>query len=114
MDCRAAAFLIALSVAACGPSPTPTQEYPGPWTEPSASVLRTLFANQVQGCAEVFQRIYKNSPPEPNIEALVYCTRDGKTWASYKVWPGRGKVMGPDTMFPVTSGIPLPQSGIVD
>ena len=69
-----------------------TEDYPGPWKDPSVgdtssytfnAIVKTLMINDVRGCGFWY---YRPRAYRPN-EYLVYCTRDGKVWVAYRVWP---------------------------
>lgn len=64
----------------------------GTWrTDIQLDLLRALVASNVQGCGDYR---WKQSPTERD-EYAVQCTRDGKTWRTYLVWPNLRKASGP-------------------
>ncbi len=89
------ALVVALS--ACGPAPTMQEMYSGSWQEPTPEVMRTLAANQTEGCGEFYQK----ANTRHQGEFAVACNRmpDGSgspAWVGYLVWTGSGRVEGPD------------------
>jgi hypothetical protein len=80
---------LAVIVIAVGCDTRPrAEEYPGPWKEDSTTptfraIAKTLGTNDVRGCGSFY---YRPRAYRPN-EYLVYCTRDGKVWVAYRVWP---------------------------
>jgi len=66
--------------------------YPGPWKEDfNAPISKALAQNSARGCGE-FK--YRQSSKDKG-EYLVYCTRDGRNWSAYFVWPSIKKITGP-------------------
>jgi hypothetical protein len=77
------------------------EDYPGSWrTDAPASIVRTLASNNVKGCGEFAYRQRANG----SQEYLVYCTRDGTSWAAWLAWTASNKVQGP--YAPDTSLLP--------
>jgi hypothetical protein len=84
---------LAVIVIAVGCDSRPwAEDYPGPWKDPSMedpptytfrAIATTLGTNDVRGCGSWY---YRPRAYRPN-EYLVYCTRDGKVWVAYRVWP---------------------------
>jgi hypothetical protein len=73
------------------------QRYPGPWKEDfHVGITRALAINKIEGCG---QYKYRQSSNMDN-EYVVYCTRDGKTWVSYLVFPQIEKALGPYSIDP--------------
>jgi hypothetical protein len=90
----------------CGPPRPWGEEYPGPWqddpsTEDFRTIVKALSVNDVRGCGEFHYR----PSTHHNNEYLVYCTRDGKVWRAYQVWPRITQVTGPQ---PPAVGVPPP------
>jgi hypothetical protein len=67
-------------------------DYPGAWqSDAPGNIIRALAVNDVRGCGEFHHKAsVRNSG-----EYLVYCTRDGRTWTSYLVWPNVDRISGP-------------------
>ncbi len=66
--------------------------YPPPWhSEFNLGITRALIKNKVRGCGEYHYR----SRYDWDQEYLVYCSRDGKSWTAYLVWPLIGAVGRP-------------------
>lgn len=61
-----------------------SERYPGPWMDDgNPEIIRALISNKIEGCGEFqYRKSYDNTS-----EYLVYCTRDGKNWVSYIVFP---------------------------
>jgi hypothetical protein len=73
------------------------RKYPGAWSDAqNQSIMRTLIANSVSGCGEYWYKAAAGS----DSEYLVYCTRDGKNWTTYLVWPKIGNIIGPNKISP--------------
>lgn len=71
--------------------------YPGPWEdEYHQAITTTLTVNRIAGCGQYKYR----EDVRQSQEYLVYCTRDGKRWLAYLVWPRLEKVLGPYTPDP--------------
>lgn len=69
-----------------------SSEYPAPWREDAEpTIIRTLLKNNVNGCGQ-FQ--WRRSATARD-EFLIYCTRDGRAWTAFQVWPSINKVLGP-------------------
>lgn len=68
------------------------QNSSGRWMSDSPTdIVRTLVSNNVRGCGEFHYKINFRSTGE----YLVYCTRDGRKWTAYVVWPNIDRVYGP-------------------
>lgn len=68
------------------------EEYPGRWqSDPRLDIVRTLIAQDIRGCGE----FHWKSHYRDISDYLVYCTRDGKNWTAYIVWPDAMRVSGP-------------------
>lgn len=68
------------------------ERYPGPWRlDFYGGITQTLISNGVRGCGEYKWR----ESSHDRGEYLVYCSRDGKRWLVYLIWPNTGKVNGP-------------------
>lgn len=83
-------ILIIIILAAFGRACSTTTP-PAP-PEPQASLLdiaRALKANNITGCGDL--EYYLN--PGQTSEYTVKCSRDGKTYTTYTVWPKIEKVM---------------------
>ena len=96
-------ILIALG---CQPPRPWGEEYPGPWLEDSSTanfraIVKALSVNNIRSCGEFH---YRPSAYHAD-EYLVYCTRDGKIWVAYQVWPRIPQVTGPQ---PPARGVPPP------
>jgi hypothetical protein len=77
---------------AASPRPPVTEDYLGTWqSNPPNDIIQTLISNDVRGCGEFH---YKPSAQNSG-EYLVYCTRDGRTWTAYLVWPDVDRISGP-------------------
>lgn len=68
------------------------ERYPAPWRDDfNSGITKALVAGGIRGCGE-----YKYRPSAiDRSEYLVYCTRDGRRWMAYIVWPNIKQVMGP-------------------
>lgn len=69
-----------------------SERYPGPWKEDfNVDITKALVAKGIKECGE-----YKYRPSAlDRDEYLVHCTRDGKRWSAYLVWPKIKEIMGP-------------------
>ncbi|WP_143482089.1 hypothetical protein [Pseudomonas congelans] len=75
-----------------GYSETVEEMYPAPWLERfNADINKALASSQIRGCGQYRYRVSTRS----SSEFLVYCSRDGKNWLAYMVWPKISKVLGP-------------------
>jgi len=55
------------------------------------ALIVTLTKNNVRGCGDYkYKQHIKGSS-----EYVVYCSRDGKKWLMYQVWPKINSVLGP-------------------
>ncbi|CAM8642509.1 hypothetical protein MCEMSEM18_03523 [Comamonadaceae bacterium] len=89
--------LVALFITAVAYAGDFAGQYPGTWSDtPNAGIMRALASNNVAGCGQYSYKAAAGS----SSEYLVYCTRDGKNWMAYLVWPKIGKVMGPNRTSP--------------
>jgi hypothetical protein len=74
------------------------QHFPGPWEHTFHPELnRALMVHDVRGCGDYW---YQQSVRDPG-KYLVHCTRDGRTWTAYLVWPRTEDVAGPFTPHPL-------------
>lgn len=74
-----------------------TERYPAPWVDDyHLPISQALTAKGVRDCG---QYKYRQSS-QGSGEYLVRCTRDGKHWRSYLVWPSIGTVIGPNNPAP--------------
>lgn len=72
----------------------PSQQYLGTWQDkPSRGLSSALAAHKATGCSEFYWR----ESTVTRGEFLVFCTRDGRQWTAYLVWPNIGKATGPLT-----------------
>ena len=86
---KAALFAIACLTILMG-CDSGSARYPGPWREDlNVEITKTLVAKKVKGCGE-----YKYRETHRH-EYLVHCSRDGKNWIAYQVWPKIGEITGP-------------------
>ena len=79
--------------------------YPGPWRSDGdefGGIATTLMKNSIRGCGEFYYRLANGDTASG--EALVYCTRDGKTWTHYLVFYRVGDVVPTGAI----AGVPLP------
>jgi hypothetical protein len=83
------------------PNLSPSAQYPGPWLEVTQEIREVLAVRKVSACSQAVGRQSSRNPGE----YLLYCTRDGKFWTSWRVQPAAQKVDGPGDLF---EGIPLP------
>lgn len=84
-----------LSMAGCKDEKSFAEHYPGPWKdEPKIELVRLLVAQGARGCGEFWWRT-RDGETGQHAEYLVYCSRDGKTWKAWLLWPGTGKASGP-------------------
>ena len=94
--------LVVVLLAGCGISEpetqaverVPVEEYPGPWRTSGPvfdQIAMALGRNSVSGCGEFHYRYSRGNPDSG--EALVYCTRDGRTWTHYLVFYKINRVM---------------------
>lgn len=68
----------------------PNVRFPGPWIETyNIDIASTLAKKNITGCGDFHYRVAYNS----TSEFLVACTRDGKTWLAYTVFPNIGTVL---------------------
>lgn len=82
-------------------------QYPGPWRDDlKIELVKLLVANKARGCGEFWWRT-RNGETGPYAEYLVYCTRDGKRWTAWLLWPGSGRAQGPSE---IADGLPPPNS----
>lgn len=88
------ALIALIMVCGCQEERTLAEQYPGHWQEPTGDVMRTLARNHVAGCGEFYQK----PAAFAQAEYAVACTRDGKNWNVWLVWPVIDKVLGPDPM----------------
>lgn len=66
--------------------------FPGPWQhEFSPEITKALTVNRVAGCGQYKYR----EDAKKTQEYIVYCSRDGKRWLAYIVWPSIERLMGP-------------------
>ena len=80
-----------------------TSQYPGAWSDaPHPGIMRALVSNKVVGCGQYSYKAAASS----SGEYLVYCTRDGKNWVAYLVWPNIGNIIGPNR---ISLDIPPPK-----
>ena len=80
-----------------------SDEYAGPWREITQDVRDFLTLHRVHACNEaVGRQSSRNSD-----EHLLYCTRDGKRWTSWRLHLAKNKLRGPDKLI---EGIPLPSA----
>lgn len=73
--------------------------YPKPWRENfNLEITRSLSNKNIRGCG---QYKFRESSKDKG-EYLVYCSRDGRNWLAYIVWPNINNVMGP---YPTDSSL---------
>ena len=85
-------LLILLLITFSAPAFAGKQEYEANWnTEFHKGINTTLIKKRVRGCGEYKYKENVNH----RSEFLVRCTRDGKNWTAYLVWPKINKIMGP-------------------
>ena len=91
---RKTLFALAFSAAALAAHAADfASQYPGPWSSAAnAAISKALVKGGATGCGEYY---YKASSQSAD-EYLVYCTRDGKNWVAWLVWPAIGNVIGPN------------------
>ena len=64
-------------------------EYSGSWEDSfNLKIQKALVKNHVRGCGE-----YKYKKHNEYDEYLVSCTRDGKKWVNYIVYPTSGEIL---------------------
>ena len=78
-----------------------SEQFPGPWLEVTQEIRDVLVLNRVSACSQAAGRQSSRNPGE----YLLYCTRDGKLWTSWRVQPATQRVRGPGRLI---EGIPLP------
>lgn len=72
-------------------TPARAADYQGSWQDGRAEVAKALIKGGARGCGEFYQKPHKSF----TNEWLVACTRNGKTFTAYRVWPNIGRVQGP-------------------
>lgn len=78
-------------------------QYGGSWKSNfHQGITKALMSHNARDCGEYH---YKESVSSAN-EFVVYCTRDGKNWSAYLVWPQNGDVMGP---YQTSKDLPPPR-----
>lgn len=80
-----ASFLIAVG------APASATDYLGSWQDGRPDVAKALLKGGARGCSEFYQKPHKSF----TNEWLVACTRDGKAFTAYRVWPNIGRAQGP-------------------
>ena len=96
-------FVRLASAADAQPNLSPSEQYPGPWLEVTQEIREVLALRKVSACSQAVGRQSSRNPGE----YLLYCTRDGKLWTSWRVLPAAQKVRGPGKLL---EGIPLPDA----
>lgn len=92
-----------LGTADAQPKLLPSEQFPGPWLEVTQEIRDVLALNQVAACGQAVGRQSSRNPDE----YLLYCTRDGRLWTTWRVERAGRKVRGPGKLL---EGIPLPDS----
>jgi hypothetical protein len=92
-----------LGTADARPKLLSSEQFPGPWLEVTQEIRDVLALNKVSACSQAVGRQSSRNPDE----YLLYCTRDEKSWTSWRVQPAVHKVRGPGGLL---KGIPLPDS----
>lgn len=97
---RVVAVIGLLCMTGCGPEKTTFEQYPGPWqSEPKIEIVKLLVANNARGCGEFYWRT-RDGETGPYAEYLVYCTRDGRQWTAWLLWPRINRAAGPAAIYP--------------
>lgn len=72
-------------------APAHAADYLGSWQSGRPEVAKALIKGGARGCGEFYQKPHKSF----TNEWLVACSRDGKTFTAYRVWPNIGRAQGP-------------------
>ncbi len=90
---RIICFVLAgISTIASASDLTLSERYSQPWRDDfHLGITKAFAAKSIRECG---QYKFRESSRDKN-EFLVYCTRDGRTWKAFIVWPNIGEVMGP-------------------